>query len=373
MSTTPAAPTPRSARLTMAGGGWLLIASMALVAGVVIWSLAGVIAGHRRVGDGATVESYGFDLSNLSVPRSTFVASGLARDGLPPLDQPTVVDGRDVPALNKQLRRKIAVSTDRVLGIAIDGVARAYPLRILNAHEIVNDEIAGVPIAVTYSPLGDAAVVVRRTIAGSERRFGVSGLLDRSNLVLYDRDVPEPSLWSQLAMKAIAGPLAGTPLEPLPGVAITTWADWQSRHPATQIITGDPAQSRRYSSMSYTRYFGNDALPFPIGEPPQDAPGAEGLAAKAPVVALRDPRDPARWMVIPSRRLVQALGRAEEGVVEVDGLALRAAIAFPLTTTEPTGVRLERTDGEPLLTVPALWFVWRAFHPDAAPLPVSRP
>ncbi|MBX3354669.1 MAG: DUF3179 domain-containing protein [Phycisphaeraceae bacterium] len=361
------------ARLTFASGGWAIVAALLLVVGIVLWSLVGVWSGRGRVGDGTSVESYGFDLSNLRVPRETFVASGMARDGLPALDNPVVLDGREIPTINTQRRRKLVVSTDRVLGVVVDGIARAYPLRVLNGHEVVNDEIAGVPIVVTYSPLGDAAAVFSRRIGERTRRFGVSGLLDRSNLVFYDRDTESPSLWGQLSMEAIAGPLAGTPLEPLPGVVITTWAAWLARHPHSEIIDGDPALGRRYASTSYTRYFTNNSFLFPMPPAPSSPQETPALARKAPVVALRDPRDASKWMVLPTERIRVALGRSDSGEIEVDGLRLRAEVTAAHAPGEPAGARLEPFDGDPLMTVPSLWFVWRAFHPDAQIEVITRP
>jgi len=384
-------------RISLTSGGWIIALSLGFVLLVIIWAMSGIALGHRRVGDGRTVESYGFDLSNLRVPRSSLVASGLARDALPPLDDPEVVDGRDVPALNATLRRKLVVAGDRVLGLVVDGVARAYPLRVLNGHEVVNDTIAGVPVVVSYSPLCDSAVVFRRTIDGRAVRFGASGLLLCSNLVMYDREGAQPSLWSQLGMAAISGPMAGTSLEPLEGVAITTWAAWLSRHPSTQIIRGDLASSRRYTSVSYARYFGDGTLlfpaePLPAGifdaptrEPPgvdrrSDSRGAaqptssaeDHLRPKSPMVALRLESPAGRWSIVSSDRLVELLSaggdpvRDGEGVVVVDGVSLRVAFASPSFDREPVGVMISRLDGEPLLTVPVLWFAWRAFHGDAA-------
>lgn len=361
-------------RLTLASGGWLLIATLVLVGAVVLWSISGVLLGKRHIGDGATLESYGYDLTELRVPRSALLASGLPRDALAALDDPEVVDGRDVPRINAaEQRRKVVVSTERVLGVVVNGVARAYPMRILNPHEVVNDEIAGVPIAVTYSPLGDTAIVVRRDVAGSVRRFGVSGLLLHSTLVLYDRDEAVPSLWSAIERRAIAGPLVGSELTAIPGVSLTSWASWLAQHPETQIIRGDPGTRRRYNMVSYARYFGDDTLYFPVDPQPTAASlASDGLKLKSPVIALLDPRTKGRWLVIPSQTIVAAVGsRQGEGAIIVDGLRLRATTAPAATPTEPPGISLRGEDGSLLLTVPSLWFAWFATHPDATPTPAT--
>lgn len=352
----------------------MVIASIALVLVVAVWAVAGVMLGHQRVGDGTTIESYGFDLSHLSVPRSAMTASGLSRDSIAALDDPKVVDGRDVPKLNAQQRRKVVVSSERVLGVVVNGTARAYPMRILSAHEVINDTIAGVPVAILYSPLGDTAMVVQRDIAGQTRRFGASGLLLRSTLIAYDRDAEIASLWSPLERRAIAGPLVAHELEALPGVALTSWASWLAQHPESEIIVGDPAWQRRYTSVSYTRYFGDTTLYFPVVPLPTAAElERDQLLVKSPMIALRDPRDAQRWLVVPTSTIVKAIGSAAgAGFIEIEGLRLHATLAPAATPTEPPGVILLRDDGEPLLTVPTLWFAWHAFHPETIPV-AARP
>ena len=125
---------------------------------------------------------------------------------------------------------------DPVIGVERDGVARAYPLRILNWHEVVNDDL-GDPLLVTYCPLCGSGVVARREVEGVPTVFGVSGLLFRSNLVLYDRRTE--SLWSQLAATAIRGPMTGTELDQRPST-LTTWREWRRTHPDSPVLLPPP-------------------------------------------------------------------------------------------------------------------------------------
>lgn len=354
-----------TATLTFRGGGWLVVATLLVVLLVAGWGLAGVFFGRHPVGDGHTVESYGFQLQSLRVPAADLVASGKPRDFLPTLDHPTVVDGREISNINEARGRPVLVNTDRVLGVVVRGTARAYPLRILQAHEVANDEIAGVPVAVTYSPLCDCAMVFERVVAGRTLRFGISGLLLRSNLVMYDRDEAPahvPSLWSQLGMGAISGPLAGTPLVPLPGVSLTTWAAWLGQHPDTEVILPDPDSARRYPAISYARYFLARSLDFPVTPlPPPALLQDAGLHLKSPVVAISAAGPQGPWGVVPLSRLLAA---APDGTCEwlaPDGRPLRG-----LVTRDPAGALLMRVGEEPLM-VPCLWFAWFAFHPDAVP------
>jgi len=123
-----------------------------------------------------------------------------------------------------------------VLGVTRNGRARAYPLRILNHHEIVNDDFGG-PIAVTYCVLCGSAVTFERRVDGQPTTFGVSGKLWRADLVMYDQR--SESLWSQLLATAINGPRTGDQLTLLP-TGLTTWGEWRERNPDTQVLLPPP-------------------------------------------------------------------------------------------------------------------------------------
>lgn len=125
---------------------------------------------------------------------------------------------------------------ERVIGVERAGEARAYPVAVLDWHEIVNDRLGG-PLLVTYCPLCGSAVVAHRVAGGEPTTFGVSGLLLDSNLVLYDEATR--SLWSQLRAQAIRGPLTGERLSLLPST-LTTWAAWQEAHPDTRVLLPPP-------------------------------------------------------------------------------------------------------------------------------------
>ncbi|GAF92675.1 unnamed protein product, partial [marine sediment metagenome] len=120
----------------------------------------------------------GFDLSNSVLPRKLIRRGGPSRDGIPALVDPPVVNASQVGYLRP---------FDRVAGVVVEGVARAYPLRILNYHEVVNDRVGRTSLAVTYCPLCDSVVVFDRRTDRGELQFGVSGLLYNSNVLLYDR------------------------------------------------------------------------------------------------------------------------------------------------------------------------------------------
>ena len=178
--------------LTLRGGGWVLVAMALVIGAFLLWATSGVFMAERPVGRGSDPSTYGFTLEPMLADRTYLVGSGNPRDFLVSLDRPDTIRGAEVLRWNSEHRRKLVVPTDRVAGIVVNGEARAYPLSILNAHEVVNDVVGGVPVAVTFSPLTDSLVAFDRRVGGVERTFHVSGLLLNSNLVMYDRPAGAP-------------------------------------------------------------------------------------------------------------------------------------------------------------------------------------
>ena len=166
-----------------------------------------------------------FDLSQHAVPLEKIVAGGPGKDGIPAITNPNFLKGADASFLREE---------DRVLGLGEGSKAKAYPIKILNWHEIVNDRADGKPVVITYCPLCGTGMAFQAVVHGKEVSFGVSGLLYQSDLLMYDHQ--SESLWSQVSMKAVAGPLTGTKLTPVPLVH-TTWGDWKRSHPATQVLS----------------------------------------------------------------------------------------------------------------------------------------
>lgn len=355
-----AGPTFRSfAHLDLrAGGGLLLLSGILCVATVALWAHR-TAARPRLVGDGHHVETYGFDLSTCLVPRDQIIAAGLAKDGLPALTDPAVLTVAQADALTRDMRErhqgKFLVENDRVIGVVRAGQARAYPLRILNWHEVVNDTLAGEPLLVTYNPLCDSAVVFERRAADRVLEFGVSGLLLNSNLLLYDRQ-PDPrqeSLWSQLQFRAITGPAAATAqtLRLLPAVVVH-WADWRAAYPNTTVLAPDPARMQNYKA-SYAPYFGADQLRFPV----QPLPPADGRPLKAPLIAVRTT---GAWHVFALADLVAQAGEQRVWNTLIDGTAVRFECR-----ADPLAVWPHADRDAPLESVNAFWFAWYAHR--AAP------
>ena len=169
----------------------------------------------------------GFDLSDSSIPAKEIQQGGPPRDGIAALDAPET--------LSAELARWR--DSDLVIGVSLGAETRAYPVAILNWHELVNDTLAGRPILVSYCPLCGTALVFDRQAGKKVRTFGVSGLLYQSDLLLYDRETE--SLWSQILSTAVSGPLKGARLELLRS-SLTRWGIWKEREmPAIVMARGE--------------------------------------------------------------------------------------------------------------------------------------
>ncbi|MEZ4985539.1 MAG: DUF3179 domain-containing (seleno)protein [Saprospiraceae bacterium] len=150
---------------------------------------------------------------------------------------------------------------DRVIGITLNGVSKAYPVRILNYHEVVNDDFKGTEVAVTYSPLCGSAMAYHTTNGNNQFEMAVSGLLYNNNALYFDRETE--SLWSQVLGRAVAGPVAGAALDKVPAT-LTTWGEWLERHPETLVLSKETGYTRNYDLDAYAHYATNDRLMFPL-------------------------------------------------------------------------------------------------------------
>lgn len=305
------------------------------------------LAGASRLSFGQSgprpdpAEFNGFDVRGALVPIDAIHHGGPPRDGIPAIDRPKFVPpGRS--GLSAQ---------DRVLGLSHKGVARAYPVRILNWHEVVNDRVAGDPIAVTYCPLCGTGMAfdagVRGSAAARELSFGVSGLLFNSDVLLYDRGTD--SLWSQLRQQAISGPLKGTPLKALP-LEHTTWEDWQRRFPRTEVLSFDTGVARDYGRDPYAGYEAVNRLMFDV-QHRDERVGPKEWVLGLTVGAARK--------AYPLRTLAGLVRKS--GVLDdrVGGQAVRIRYDARHRTA-----RAEDAAGTPLPSVLAFWFAWVAFHPQ---------
>lgn len=182
---------------------------------------------------------------------------GVPVDGIPSLDNPTLIPAQQATYL---------VDSDLVFGIEINNDIRAYPLRIMGWHEMFNETIGGVPVALAYCTLCGAGILFETAIEGRKKPliFGSSGFLYRSNKLMFDRETD--SLWNQFTGEPVSGPLvdSGIKLKIRP-VTITTWAKWKNSHPGTKVLSLDTGHRRNYGSgVVYNDYFASPDLMFPV-------------------------------------------------------------------------------------------------------------
>jgi len=196
---------------------------------------------------------------------------GVAPNGIPPLDHPKTIAGRDAGYLKPD---------NVVFGVYLNGQARAYPKRILAWHELARDSVGGVELAVVYCTLCGTVIPYGSESAGKHFTFGTSGLLYRSNKLMFDEETA--SLWSTAEGRPVIGPLAGSGLElRAHPVVTTTWREWLSAHPDTTVLSLDTGYQRDYSEgAAYRDYFAGDRLMFEV--PATDA----RLRSKAEVLTL---------------------------------------------------------------------------------------
>jgi hypothetical protein len=200
---------------------------------------------------------------------------GVRRDGIPPLKNPKMIAAKEADWLGDD---------NIVFGVAINGDVRAYPKRILAWHEMFKDRIGGLELAGVYCTLCGALVMYDVTDAktgGVQYELGTSGFLYRSNKLMYDHATK--SMWSTLTGSPVVGKLVGKGIELKQlHVVTTTWKEWRTRHPATQVLSLDTGHKRNYDEgVAYSNYFNNDQLMFNV--PKIDT----RLANKAEVLALR--------------------------------------------------------------------------------------
>lgn len=214
------------------------------------------------------------DFTKHSVPLTEILSGGPPKDGIPPIDNPAFKLVSEINELGE---------TEPVIGVSINGKAKAYPLRILMRHEIVNDELGGMPITVTFCPLCNAAMVFDRRVGSKVLDFGTTGKLRNSDLVMWDRQTE--SWWQQFLGEAIVGSMTGAQLKAIPA-RLESWQNFKNRFPNGQVLspTGTFATMETYCCNPYGGY-DTQSGPYPhflTVDMPKDIP------AMLRVVSLED-------------------------------------------------------------------------------------
>jgi hypothetical protein len=272
------------------------------------------------------------------------MSGGPPKDGIPALNDPSFISVGDEAELTAR---------EPVITLEIQGeTPRAYPIRFLIWHEIVNDEVGGIPVAVTFCPLCNSGITFDRRTDAGVLTFGVSGKLRNSDMIMFDRETE--SWWQQAIGEAIVGDLTGTELQTLPSW-MESWSEFEARNP-DGLVMAEPDFSRNYGANPYVQYDSSNRPFLYSGEmPPHDIP------ALARVVRVGD----AAW---PMTRVAAAGEIAENGVV----LSWSAGQASALDSQnigsgrDVGTVRVRDAAGNDLAHDVMFAFAYDAFWPDGA-------
>lgn len=278
----------------------------------------------------------GFDTSDALIPANEIFHGGPPRDGIPAIDKPKFLKPDVVDFLKDD---------DRVLGMFLNGEAKAYPIRILDYHEIVNDNFSGRGVVVSYCPLCGTGVAFDATVNDRPLKFGVSGLLYNSDVLLYDRQ--SESLWSQIMGKAVSGSAKGQKLSRL-SLDHTTWADWRARHPDTRVLSTDTGYNRNYSRSPYQGYEKSARLFFPV------ANSSTRYHPKEVVIGLEYK---GQFKAYPFVELAKHNATSIKDEIAGETITVRFNI-------EHRSGNVFDSQGREIPTFSSFWFAWAAFHPE---------
>jgi hypothetical protein len=279
-------------------------------------------------------ELNGFAIDDASIPLREIRRGGPPRDGIPALFSPPT----EAPELSR------LADDDMVIGVKLGNETRAYPVPILMWHELVNDVLGGTPILVSFCPLCGTGIVFDRRIAGTTHRFGVSGLLYQSDMLMYDLE--SESLWSQIAARGVTGEARDRRLR-LVRSKMETWGEWKRAHPETRVLSTRTGYARDYRRSPYAGYDRSRKLFFPAPKDPRYHP-------KMRTLGLRVPGGPSR--AYPLQEVQRAGGDVEETFA---GQRVR------VRARGESGV-FDVEAAAPIEVIEGFWFAWTAFHRDTS-------
>lgn len=278
----------------------------------------------------------GFDLKGSLIPVKEILSGGPPRDGIPSIDSPNFVSVSAASYMKKK---------DRILGIYRNGIAKAYPIKIMNWHEIVNDRFGSEAIVITYCPLCGSGVAYQAKIKNLERTFGVSGLLYNSDVLLYDRQ--SESLWSQIKNQAISGPLINEKLT-LVVLEHTTWENWKKRHENTLVLSTETGYRRDYSRTPYSGYEKRKETYFPVNNKNEE------FHPKETILGLEVD---GKFKAYPFSELKKVKGIIKDKFNQKD--------IYIEYDKKHSSAAVKNEKGEMIPSITLFWFAWIAFHPES--------
>ena len=326
------------------------------------------------------------DFSKHSIPYSDVLSGGPPKDGIPAIDAPSYVS---IAEANEWINDR-----EPIISVEVDGEARAYPLQILTWHEIVNDELNGKPLVVSFCPLCNTAIAFEREFDGQILDFGTTGRLRYSNLIMYDRQTE--TWWQQATGDGIAGEYTNEQLTFYPASMIS-WADFKSQYPDGDVLSKDTGFSRSYGRNPYAGYDDINQTPFLFTGDFNDQfpPMARVLTIELNDETVAYPYEILEEMGVANDEVggeeivvfwTEGTASALDTATISDGQDVGAAVVYSsqgktfvaeggVISDEETGstwnIFGEAIDGElkdeklsPVVSVNHFWFSWAAFKPE---------
>jgi hypothetical protein len=342
---------------------------------------------------GARADFPNTDFSQRSISLSEVLSGGVPKDGIPAIDNPVYVPLSEAESW--------LADHEPVISVVVADKARAYPIQILIWHEIVNDVLNDKPLAVTFCPLCNTAIVFERKIDGVVYDFGTTGRLRFSNLIMYDRQTE--SWWQQAGVEAIVGELTGTKL-PLFPAQIISWEAFKNQYPNGDVLSKETGFNRPYGNNPYTGYDDINQSPFLYDSPVTP----DALPPMARVITIETDQDALAipYEILREKSVIQdsinnllivafwteGTASALDTSVIAEGQEVGAAQVYQaqwegqnltFTTTSQDGIFLDEQtqsqwnsfgqaiegplEGAALTPIPAInhfWFSWVAFRPE---------
>jgi hypothetical protein len=323
-------------------------------------------------GDGNT------DDNGWLIPFAEVRDGGPGKDGIPAIDNPRFISVSQVDFLN---------DNDLVLGFADGNEVRAYPHKILDWHEIVNDDTPSHSIGVIYCPLTGTGIGWDRMFGDNKTTFGVSGLLYNSNIIPYDRATD--SNWSQLLLKSVNGDLKGT--QPVVyNLVETTWKTWKTMYPNSKVLSLNTGYNRNYGNYPYGLYKTNGTLLFPIS----NSDSRVSLKERVLAVIDNEKAKAFRFSQLDTNENLISTSFNNKNLVIAGSKSANLMVAFNTKLADGTVLEFQKTnsplpalldddagntwdvfgraiagprEGQKLFPVPQMmgyWFSFAAFYPD---------
>ena len=282
-----------------------------------------------------TQENFAYDEKN---SERLYQGCLTGNDCIPSIDHPKFISARNAAFLKDD---------DQVLGVVRGNEVKAYPVKILNWHEIVNDMIDGQPVVVSYCPLTSTARAFGRNVEGETIEFGVSGMLLNSNLVMYDRK--SNTLWNQFDGESLVGSLRETKLDPFQ-VDVISWKDWGKKYPRTMVLSTDTGFDRDYDLYPYGDYLTISDVYFPLEHEDDSFPAKETVYG----IVIGD-----REKAYPEQELKKILPDGGEFDDEFAGLKLKVSY-------DQNWFRVANAqNNQEILDNVSFFFSWMSFYPQS--------